>query len=243
VIQPPEAVARAGATTDSIRRRPAWASLSVGMPGILPRQPGKLECKRQSGALIANEQCGALIDPGCSRRSVEQILLFESLLHYVHPPGRILARQCERDVGRTIEPRIEFLFARQQDDTVVVTEFGSGFLAGVHSGDSSATRVMGCPLGEVVNFSREDDPAVVSGVVQGDLFARDGACTLGGSSAGRPADVRVARSVSGPASETRHNSRLMHRSKESLYRRSGRPCASERTRRMRPAPRGNPSVN
>src|SRR5215475_10323138 len=66
--------------------------------------------------------------------------------------------------------------------TVEVTEFGSGFFAGVHSGDSSATRVMGCPLGDIVNFSRDDDPAVVSCVVQGDLFARDGACTLRGSS-------------------------------------------------------------
>src|SRR5215467_8820683 len=66
--------------------------------------------------------------------------------------------------------------------TVVVTEFGSGFLAGIHSGDSSATRVMRCPLGDVVNFSRDDDPAVVSGIVQGDLFARDGAASLGGNS-------------------------------------------------------------
>src|SRR5262249_35309268 len=71
---------------------------------------------------------------------------------------------------------------RDSFGTVVVTEFGSGFLAGVHSGDSSATRVMGCPLGDVVNLSRDDDPAIVSGVVQGDLFARDGACSLGGSS-------------------------------------------------------------
>ena len=66
--------------------------------------------------------------------------------------------------------------------TVVITEFGSGFLAAVHPGNSSATRVMRCPLSDVVDFSRDDDPAVVSGVVQGDLFARDGACTLGGSS-------------------------------------------------------------
>src|SRR5262245_66026888 len=62
---------------------------------------------------------------------------------------------------------------RDSFGTVVVTEFGSGFLAGVHSGDSSATRVMGCTLGDVVNFSRDDDPAVVSGVVLGVLFARD----------------------------------------------------------------------
>src|SRR3954451_1264872 len=70
---------------------------------------------------------------------------------------------------------------RDSFGTMVVTEFGSGFLAGVHSGDSSATRVMGCPIGDVVNFSRDDDPAVVWGVVQGDLFTRDGACTLGGA--------------------------------------------------------------
>src|SRR5262249_14620454 len=76
----------------------------------------------------------------------------------------------------------EMNHVRDSFGTVVVTEFGSGFLAGVHSGDSSATRMMGCPLADIVNFSRDDDPAVVSGVVQGDLFARDGACSLGGSS-------------------------------------------------------------
>src|SRR4051794_32410633 len=64
--------------------------------------------------------------------------------------------------------------------TVVVAEFGSGFLAGVHSGDSSATGVMGRPLRDVVNFSRDDHPAIVSIVVQGDLFARDGASTPDG---------------------------------------------------------------
>ena len=76
----------------------------------------------------------------------------------------------------------EMSHVRDSFATVVVTEFSRGFLAGVHSGDSSATRVMWCPFGDVVNFSRDDDPAVVSIVVQSDLFARDGACTLGGSS-------------------------------------------------------------
>src|SRR6478735_2304844 len=73
----------------------------------------------------------------------------------------------------------EMSHVRDSIGTVVVTEFGSGFLASVHSGDSSATRVMGCPLGDVVNFSRDDDPAVVPIVVPGDLFARNGASTLG----------------------------------------------------------------
>src|SRR5579871_3177279 len=71
---------------------------------------------------------------------------------------------------------------RDSLSTVVVTEFNSGFLAGVHSGNSSATGMMGCPLGDVVNFSPDDDPAIVFGVVQGDLFARDGACALDGHS-------------------------------------------------------------
>src|SRR5262249_16187945 len=75
----------------------------------------------------------------------------------------------------------EMSHVRNSFGTVVVTEFGSGFLARVHSGDSSATGVMGCPLGDVVDSSRDDDPTVVSGVVQGDLCARDGASSLGGS--------------------------------------------------------------
>src|SRR5215212_5347261 len=70
---------------------------------------------------------------------------------------------------------------RDSFGTVVVTEFGSGFLAGVHSGDSGATRVMGCPRGDVVNFSRDDDPAVVPIVVPGDFFARNRASTIGGN--------------------------------------------------------------
>src|SRR5579872_5363789 len=65
---------------------------------------------------------------------------------------------------------------------VVVAEFGGGLLAGVHAGDPSPTRVMGCPLGDVVDFSPNDDPAVVSRIVQGDLFARDRARAFGGSS-------------------------------------------------------------
>src|SRR5215475_11018113 len=73
----------------------------------------------------------------------------------------------------------EMSHVRDSFGTVVVAEFRSGFLASVHSGDSSTTRVMGCPLGDVVNFSRDDDPAVIPGVVQGDLLARDAACTFG----------------------------------------------------------------
>src|SRR5581483_6931853 len=74
----------------------------------------------------------------------------------------------------------EMHHVRDSLSAVEVTEFGSGFLAGVHAGDSSATRMMGRPLGDVVNFSRDDDPAVVFGVMQGDLVARDGARPLGG---------------------------------------------------------------
>src|SRR3954468_18496855 len=76
----------------------------------------------------------------------------------------------------------EMNHVRDSFGTVVVTEFGGGFLAGVHSGDSSATGVMRRPLGDVVNLSRDDDPAVVSIVVPGDLVARNVACTLGGRS-------------------------------------------------------------
>src|SRR6185437_6222253 len=64
---------------------------------------------------------------------------------------------------------------------VIVTEFRSGFLAGIHSGDSGAPGVMGRPLRNVVDFPRDDDPAIISRVVQGDLFARDVPCTAGGS--------------------------------------------------------------
>ena len=76
----------------------------------------------------------------------------------------------------------EMSHVRDSLGTVVVTEFGSGFLAGVHSGDAGATGMMGCPLGDVVNFSRDDDPTIIPVVVQGDFFARDGAWRLGGSS-------------------------------------------------------------
>src|SRR5436305_3639959 len=64
---------------------------------------------------------------------------------------------------------------------VVVAEFGGGFLAGVHSRDAGAAGVMGRPLGDVVNFSRDDDPAIVPGVMPRDLFARDGAAPPGRS--------------------------------------------------------------
>ena len=47
----------------------------------------------------------------------------------------------------------ELSHVRDSFGTVVVPEFRSGFLAGVHSGDSSAAGVMGRPLGDVVNFS------------------------------------------------------------------------------------------
>src|SRR5262245_29119925 len=100
------------------------------------------------------------------------------------PSHAAIQRDQSRQGGWSLDEvaDAEVSHVRDSFGTVVVTEFGSGFLTGVHSGDSSASRVMGCPLGEVVNFSRDDDPAVVSGVVQSDLFARDGACTLGGSS-------------------------------------------------------------
>ena len=68
---------------------------------------------------------------------------------------------------------------RDSFGAVVVPELRSGILAGVHSGDSSAAGVMGRPLGDVVNFACDNDPAVVSGVMPGDLFARDAACTAG----------------------------------------------------------------
>src|SRR5437870_1266748 len=76
----------------------------------------------------------------------------------------------------------EMNHVRDSLGTVEVSEFGGGFLAGVHTGYTSATRMMGGPLGDVVNFSRDDDPAVVFRVVQGDLFARDGSWVLGRSS-------------------------------------------------------------
>jgi len=42
---------------------------------------------------------------------------------------------------------------RDSSGTVVITEFRCRILAGVHSGDSCATGMMGRPLGNVVNFS------------------------------------------------------------------------------------------
>src|SRR5579883_383971 len=62
---------------------------------------------------------------------------------------------------------------------VVVAEFGSGFLAGVHARDAGPAGVMGRPLGDVVDLSGDDDPAVVPCVVPGDLLPRDPAVALG----------------------------------------------------------------
>src|SRR5205085_5843152 len=64
---------------------------------------------------------------------------------------------------------------------VVVTEFGGRFLAGIHARDSRAAGVMGRPLGDVIDFPRDDDPAIVPGVVPGDFFARHRAWRLGRS--------------------------------------------------------------
>src|SRR5690349_18675337 len=107
------------------------------------------------------------------------IVLCHCLALETLPGQRVHSRQS----GRLDEVAdAEMSHVRDSFGTMEVPEFRSGFLAGVHSGDSSAAGVMGRPLGDVVNFSRDDDPAIVSGVVQGDLFARDGACTVGGSS-------------------------------------------------------------
>src|SRR4030088_3086503 len=84
---------------------------------------------------------------------------------------------------------------RDSFGAVVVPKFGSGFLAGIHSRDSGAAGVMGCPLGNVVDLSRDDDPTVVPRVVPGDLFARDGTCTVGGS--GRRPELAGNRGVVG----------------------------------------------
>src|SRR3569832_1555195 len=64
---------------------------------------------------------------------------------------------------------------------VIVAEFGSRLLAGVHPGDTGATGAVRRPLGDVVDLPRNDDPAVVPPVVQGDLLARHGTWRLGRS--------------------------------------------------------------
>src|SRR6185437_8259677 len=60
----------------------------------------------------------------------------------------------------------EMRHMRDRFGAVIVTEFRSCFLAGIHSGDSGATGVMGRPLRNVVDLPRDDDPAIVSRVVQ-----------------------------------------------------------------------------
>src|SRR5215831_3755748 len=90
--------------------------------------------------------------------------------------GRAQSRQGRWSLDDVADAEISHV--RDSFGTVIVAKFRSGFLAGVHSGDSSATRVMGRPFGDVVDFSRDDNPAVISGVVQGDLLARDTACTF-----------------------------------------------------------------
>src|SRR6185369_10555731 len=98
--------------------------------------------------------------------------------------GHLRQRVQSRQAGWSLDEvaNAEMRHVRDSFGTVVVTKFGGGFLAGVHSGDSGATGVMGCPLGDVVNFSRDDNPAVVARVVLGDFFARDAARPAGGRS-------------------------------------------------------------
>src|SRR5689334_15250343 len=92
------------------------------------------------------------------------------------PPGqRLPSRRCGWSLDELADA--EMRHVRDSFGAVVVAEFRRGFLAGIHSRDSGAAGMMRRPLGDVVNLSRDDDPAVVPCVVPGDLFARDAART------------------------------------------------------------------
>ena len=56
----------------------------------------------------------------------------------------------------------------------VVAELRRGVLAAVHARDEGPARVVVLPLGEVVDFAADDDPAVVERRVLCELLARDG---------------------------------------------------------------------
>src|SRR6476620_1842989 len=60
------------------------------------------------------------------------------------------------------------------EPAVVVAELRRGVLAAVHARDEEPARVVVLPLGEVVDFAADDDPAFVERRVPCELLARDG---------------------------------------------------------------------
>src|SRR5207248_6122636 len=67
------------------------------------------------------------------------------------PNQRVHSRQGGWSLDEVADA--EMSHVRDSFGTVVVPEFRSSFLAGIHPGDSSAAGVMGRPLGDVVDFS------------------------------------------------------------------------------------------
>ena len=59
--------------------------------------------KQRTRPKVVRQACCSRWVLGRSRRGAEQILLFEPLLHSAHLPGRILPRQCEREVRRAAD--------------------------------------------------------------------------------------------------------------------------------------------
>ena len=64
---------------------------------------------------------------------------------------------------------------RDGGGNVEIAELRRRILAGIHAGNPGAAGVMGGPFGDVVDFTRDDDPAIIVAVVPGDLFGCDAA--------------------------------------------------------------------
>src|SRR6476659_6226899 len=91
-------------------------------------------------------------------------------------PGRLDLRGVAGALGGGSDqrPDAKVLHVLLGEPAVVLAELRRGVLAAVHARDEGPARVVVLPLGEVVDFAADDDPAVVEGRVLRELLARDG---------------------------------------------------------------------
>ena len=66
-------------------------------------------------------------------------------------------------------------YMRDGGGTLEIAELRRRILAGICAGHPGAAGVMGAPFGDVVDFTRDDDPATILAVLPGDLLGCDAA--------------------------------------------------------------------